>query len=104
MKVRVFVPRALDPADGPTVSGTDHNFPMMPNVGHIVHFTDERASEFMVARVGFTQDGEAFLAAVWLEQAASIPVLYSDPIAEKAETEPYRDLNYDVPPESMTGY
>jgi hypothetical protein len=104
MKIRVFVPSELDPADGSTFSGTDHIFPILPSIGHVLRFTDERAGEFTVAKVGFMQDGLAFVAAVWLDGAKTNSPINSGPIDEGDDQDRYRDLNYDVPPETMEGY
>lgn len=103
MKVRVFVPRATDPADGSTFSGTDYNFPVLPSIGHVLRFTDDDG-DFTVASVGFVQDDEAFLAAVWLEAGAG---QYMDPNEEGEPGDRYRDLdvlNSDMPPDSMPDY
>lgn len=104
MIVRVFMPRAVDPADGSTFRGTDHNFPVLPSIGQVLRFTDERAGDFTVAKIGFVQDGDAFLAAAWLEATDTRPAIKSDPMNEADKLDRYRDLNYDVPPDSMTGY
>lgn len=100
MKVRVFAPCDFGPADGSAFSGTDHVFAVLPSVGHVLQFTDERAGDFTVAKVGFVQEGAAFVAAIWLDGAKTRP----PSIAEPSEKDRYRDLNYDVPPESMEGY
>lgn len=102
MKVRVFAPCDFDPADKATVGGTDHIFPMLPSVGHVLRFTDQRTGEFTVAKVGFVQEGLAFVAAVWLDGADTRSPINSDPIDEAAGQ--HRDLNYDIPPETMEGY
>lgn len=65
MIVRVFVPKDLDLADGSTFDGTDHEFPVLPHVGHSIRFTDERQDHFKVERVGFIQEGYVFVPAVW---------------------------------------
>lgn len=106
MMVRVFVPGAINQTDQPSFSGTDHHFPVMPSVGHVLRFTGERDDEFIVARVGFVQDGEAFLAAAWLEISGAKQAHYSDPIdaVSNPDNHRYRDLNYDVSPDTMTGY
>jgi hypothetical protein len=100
MIVRVFVPSAFDAAKGPIFSCTDHNFPVLPSIGHVLRFKDEREGHFTVAQVGFIQDGGAFLAAVWLQGPFTKP----SPIDGNDHQDRYRDLNYDVPPESMTAY
>lgn len=104
MKVRVFIPRIQDSSEGPTFSGTDHNFPVLPSIGHVLRFNDGRAGDFTVVEVGFVQDDTAFLAAVWLEANAQNPTYHSDPPYTVETSDRFRDLNYDVPPESMTGY
>ena len=104
MKVRVFVPRECGPADGFTFDGTDYNFPMLPSVGHVLHFTNERAGEFTVVKVGFMQEGPSFVAAVWVEGAKTKATSHSDPNGERGDVDRYRDLNSDVPPGSMEGY
>lgn len=104
MKVRVFIPRPPDATDGPTFSGTDHNFPVLPSVGHALRFNDGRAGDFTVVGVGFVQDGAAFLAAVWLEANAKNPTYHWEPPDAGEPPDRFRDLNYDVPPDSMTGY
>lgn len=104
MIVRVFVPRSHDAQDGTVFSGSDHNFPVIPNIGHVLRFTDERNDEeFTVAKAGFVQRGDAFIAAVWLEGPGTE---LAEPERKRGsqDREEYRDLNYDVPPESMTGY
>lgn len=100
MKVRVFAPRDFDPADASAFSGTDHVFPALPSVGHVLHFMHERAGEFTVAKVGFIQEGPIFVAAIWLDG----PQTRQPSIAEPGGQDRYRDLNYDIPPESMEGY
>lgn len=104
MKVRVFAPRDFDPADGSAFSGTDHVFPMLPSVGHVLRYTDERAGEFTVAKVGFVQECPAFVAAIWLDGPKTKPPSIAEQIDEPGEGDRYRDLNYDVLPESMEGY
>jgi len=104
MIVRVFVPRSHDPNDGSVFSGGDHNFPVLPDVGHVLRFADERkGDDFTVSKVGFVQQGEAFIAAVWLEGPDAEPPKPEEKSVPQDRDE-YRDLNYDVPPESMTGY
>lgn len=104
MIVRVFVPRSHDSGRGSVFSGSDHKFPVLPQVGHTLRFTDERKGDgFAVSKVGFVQDGEAFIAAVWLEGPDTEPPQPEEkPVPENRDE--YRDLNYDVPLESMTGY
>jgi len=104
MKVRVFVPRELDPVKGTTFTGTDHIFPILPSVGHVLRFTDEAAGEFTVAKVGFMQDDRAFVAAVWLDGPVTKASIASDHIDDGDEQNRTGDLNEDVPPESMEGY
>lgn len=108
MKVRVFVPRApahpADPAGRPGFSGTDHYFPLLPHVGHILRFDDEGGGEYSVARVGFVQAEDGFIGAIWLESLAGTPVYHADPVAEGEPQGEYRDLNHDVPPDTMTTY
>jgi len=104
MKVRVFVPREFGPANGSSFRGTDFNFPMLPSVGHVLHLTDEHAGEFTVVKVGFIQEGPSFVAAVWLQGAETKSRIKSDLADERDDQDRYRDLNYDVPPESMEGY
>jgi hypothetical protein len=104
MIVRVFVPCTFDAEEGASLNGSDHVFPMMPSVGHVLRFTNERAGEFTVAKVGFVQDGHAFVAAVWLEGRATESPIGSDRIDEGDDPDGYRDLNRDVPPETMEGY
>jgi hypothetical protein len=104
MKVRVFVPRAPDPDDGSTFAGTDHSFPLLPSTGHLMRLTGDRQGDFIVANVGFVQDGDYFLAAVWLEHADSKPVNAGEPVGDRPRSREYRDINFDVPPDSMMGY
>jgi len=103
MKVRVFVPGAGDAAGEPAFSGSDHHFPLLPSVGHVVHFR-HAAGDFTVQSVGFVQDEDAFLPAVWLElnrtQSAYVPEARNTP----PQSDPSRDLNHDIPPEVMTDY
>lgn len=104
MMVRVFVPCTPDPAGGPAFRGSDHIFPVLPSIGHVLRFTDERkGDDFTVAKVGFVQHGDAFMAAVWADGAETEPTAPVDQ-ADDRDRHQYRDLNYDVPPESMTGY
>jgi len=70
MMVRVFVPREHDPADGSDCDGTDHEFPTLPQIGQAIRFTDFRNGDFTVSKVGFIQDGEGFVPAVWTEGEA----------------------------------
>ncbi|MBV1692375.1 hypothetical protein KRR38_33185 [Novosphingobium sp. G106] len=104
MIVRVFVPRSLDSSDGSLFSGSDHNFPVLPKVGDVLCFTDgSQGGDYTVSKAGFIRDGEAFIAAVWLEGPATEPAEPAQKTVDRDRGE-YRDLNYDVPPESMTGY
>ncbi|MBV1687747.1 hypothetical protein KRR38_08680 [Novosphingobium sp. G106] len=104
MIVRLFVPQSREPNEGPVFSASDHNFPVLPQVGHALRFTDERKDkDFSVSRVGFVQDADAFIAAVWLEGPDTQPPKSGEKPVPQARNE-YRDLNHDVPPESMTGY
>lgn len=104
MKVRVFVPCAPDPVGRPVFSGSDHMFPMLPSVGHVLHFREGRGGDFTVVRAGFVQDDEVFVAAIWLEANGSSSA-YNSRVAYDAEPqEGHRDLNHDVPPASMTTY
>ena len=105
MIVRVFVPCTFDPAEGLAFSQSDHNFPVLPSIGQVLRFTDEReGDDFTVAKVGFVQVGDAFIAAVWVEGVETKPVERIDEADDQEERYQYRDLNYDVAPESMTGY
>ena len=104
MIVRVFVPRPHEPAEGANFSGSDHNFPVLPSIGQVLRFTDERGGDdFTVSKVGFVQNGDAFIAAVWTDGPE---IEATDPIEEviHGDRHEYRDLNYDVPPETMEGY
>ena len=68
MKVRVFVPKKLDPADGSDMDGCDYEFEVLPAAGQTIRFSDTDKPDFRVDRVGFIQDDEAFVACVWLER------------------------------------
>lgn len=102
MKVRMFVPSPGTGADEPVFSGTDHTFPSLPSIGQAVRFTDHRQGDFTVVNVGYVQDADAFLPAVWLA-SNDIQIMYSEQ-AVPPRAEEYRDLNHDVPPASMTTY
>jgi|GEM_PF-4804159 len=102
MKVRVFVRAASAPVDAPVYSGTDHTFPGLPSVGQSVRFTDHRAGDFTVTSVGYVQDGDGFVPALWLMPSDTRPVYY-ERVDATAPAE-YLDLNHDVPPDSMTTY
>ncbi|MBC2665646.1 hypothetical protein H7F51_08925 [Novosphingobium flavum] len=106
MKVRVFVPGVAEAADGPCYGGTDHQFPALPSLGQTLRFTDERKGDFTVIDVGFVQEGDAFVAAVWLEADAARRASYAEPVVviEAADRHSERDLNHDVPPDSMPTY
>ena len=67
MIVRVFVPKKLDPSDGSDMSGTDHDFAVMPREGQKIRLSDPGAPDFEVERTGFIQDGNSFVACVWLK-------------------------------------
>lgn len=104
MKVRVFIPCAADPVGTATFSAADFNFPVLPEIGHVLRFSNGKTEEFTVAEVGFVQEDAAFLAAVWLESSdrdAAYRAAQPEPGEPRDE---YRDLNADVPPETMTGY
>lgn len=101
MKVRVFVPRLNGSTENPVFSGTDHVFPGLPSIGQALRFTDHRQGDFTVVNVGYVQVGDAFLSAVWLASSDSPVVYFEEKGAQRME---YRDLNYDVPPATMTTY
>lgn len=67
MRVRVFVPKPLDIADGSDHAGTDHEFPQLPEVGHLIRFTDVRSEDYRVRKGGFIQDSGSFLPCIWVE-------------------------------------
>mgnify|MGYP001172878217 CR=1 FL=1 len=102
MKVRMFVPSPSSSADEPVFCGTDHTFPSLPSIGQAVRFTDHRRGDFTVVTVGYVQDADAFLPAVWLT-SNDIQMIYSEQ-AVPPRVQEYRDLNHDVPPASMTTY
>lgn len=102
MKVRVFVPSLTARTDDPVYCGTDHTFPALPSVGQALRFTDHRQGDFTVVNVGYVQDGDAFIPAVWLA-SCDRQVVYSEQRGA-LEVPEYRDLNHDVPPASMTTY
>lgn len=104
MKVRVFIPCAADPAGAATYSAADFNFPVLPEVGHVLRFSNGKTEEYAVAEVGFVQEDAAFLAAVWLESSEREAAYRADLPEAQEPREEYRDLNADVPPETMTGY
>jgi hypothetical protein len=105
MKVRVFTKSEFDPIDRAAFKrGTDHSFPMLPSVGHSMFFTDERKGEFVIVKVGFVQDGPAFVPAVWLEGPETKSANKSEEIENGGGRESVGDLNSDIPPASMEGY
>lgn len=102
MKVRVFIPSGNASAGQLVFSGTDHTFPVLPSVGQALRFTDHREGDFIVMSVGYVQNADAFMPALWLAHSGT-ELAYSDP-TEAVTVSEYRDLNHDVPPESMTTY
>ena len=102
MKIRMFVPGSSSNADEPVFCGSDHIFPSLPAIGQAIRFTDHRQGDFDVVSIGYVQDGDGFLPAVWLARR-DIQMTYSDPVVS-AQVQEYRDLNHDVPPASMTTY
>jgi hypothetical protein len=102
MKVRVFVPRRTSSTDNPVFCGTDHTFPGLPGIGQALRFTDHRQGDFAVVNVGYVQDGDAFIPAVWLA-SSDTQVVYTEEASAPRMSE-HRDLNYDVPPAMMTTY
>lgn len=62
MKIRVFVPGDESEAN---YSGQDHHFPSLPKLGDTIRFAAPQPGDFIVTRVGFIQEGEAFIGAVW---------------------------------------
>jgi len=102
MKVRVFVPSIENASPEQAFHGADYTFPAIPAVGQTLRFTDERAADFTVASIGYVQDADAFIPAVWLSPDVGQSG-YSDQTAAANGAE-YLDLNHDVPPESMTSY
>lgn len=68
MIVRVFIPKKLDPSDGSDFDGHDYNFEVLPAVGNTLRLADPSSPDFEVERVGFIQDGEAFVASVWMKR------------------------------------
>jgi len=102
MKVRVFVPSLTTRADDAVYCGTDHTFPGLPSIGQALRFTDHRQGDFTVASVGYVQDGDAFLPAVWLA-SCDIQMAHSQQCGTPQVSD-HPDLNHDVPPASMTAY
>lgn len=70
MKIRVFIP---GPEDDGNYNGADYDFEVMPQVGQVVRFTRPLHTDFEVRRAGFIQDGDDFVASLWLK---------NDPAAE----------------------
>ncbi|RZF64006.1 hypothetical protein EWE75_13600 [Sphingomonas populi] len=66
MKVRVFIPKEHDPVDGSDFGGEDFNFDALPQVGQSIQVSGAQSSVFEVERVGFIQEGSAFVSCVWL--------------------------------------
>lgn len=64
MKVRVFIPSR---DEGYTHDGSEYEFASLPRVGETIRFTDFRAADFTVTQVGYIQDGDSFITAVWTE-------------------------------------
>jgi hypothetical protein len=102
MKVRVFVPTRPSPAHETIFGGSDHIFPTIPAVGEALRFTDHRQSDFTVMRVGYVQQGDVFLPAIWLA-FDGMQLEYCEQ-TNASQTAEYLDLNHDVPPESMSAY
>jgi len=102
MKVWVFVPSVNGSADDPVYCGSGHTFPGLPSVGQALRFTDHRQGDFTIANVGYVQDGDAFIPAVWLARGDT-QMVYSEE-AGALQAPEFRDLNYDVPPATMTAY
>ena len=102
MKVRVFVPSLGSRGEDPVFCGSDHTFPGLPSLGQALRFTDHQRGDFTVVNVGYVQDGDAFIPAVWLA-CSETQMGYAEPEGTSQIPE-YRDLNYDVPPATMTTY
>lgn len=65
MKIRLFVP-PTEHDDG-DYQGYDYSFEVMPLPGQMVRTTDRGGADYTVERVGFIQDGDAFIACAWLQ-------------------------------------
>lgn len=63
MRVRIFLP--MDDALEPFAFGEFH-FDTMPQVGQVLRLADFEDAEYPVERVGFIQEDEHFVGAVWL--------------------------------------
>jgi hypothetical protein len=74
MQVRVFKPTE---DDHEVYVGEDFDFDVLPAIGHILRFTAENDYPFEVATVGFIQEGQRFVAAVWLRssEASDIDII-----------------------------
>ncbi|WP_271299656.1 hypothetical protein [Sphingomonas sp. CV7422] len=64
MKVRVF--RPANDADFDYL-GEDFDFEAVPAVGQMLRYTNHEPADLLVERAGFIQDGESFVACVWLK-------------------------------------
>jgi hypothetical protein len=64
MKVRVFI---YTGEEGEEYSGQDFEFEVMPQAGQSLRFTEQEVEDQTVEKVGFIQDGQSFIAAVWMK-------------------------------------
>lgn len=64
MKVRVFLYRG---EPGHEYDGEDFEFEAMPQVGHFLRISGEGDYDDEIEKVGFIQDDDKFIAAVWLK-------------------------------------
>jgi hypothetical protein len=63
MRVRVFLPADETLEQFPF---GEFEFDVMPLEGQILRFTDLEDADYPIEQVGFIQDGESFVGAVWL--------------------------------------
>jgi hypothetical protein len=46
---------------------TEHEFRVLPSVGHLINFTGHLNGDYVASRVGFFQEADGFVACVWTE-------------------------------------
>ena len=103
MIVRVFVPKPFDRTDGSDLSGTDHEFPLLPQVGQSLQFADVTRPRYDVVRVGFIEDAETFVPAVWCT-ALDMPASIGEDDNDRDDNNGGDYTRYDELDRSSTGY
>ncbi|QBE91480.1 hypothetical protein BRX36_21490 [Sphingomonas sp. S-NIH.Pt1_0416] len=66
MRVRLFIP-PIGNGEG-DYQGQDYDFEVLPQPGQLVRTTYQAVVDYQAERIGFIQDGEEFVACVWLRE------------------------------------